>query len=199
MSGPGPDPRQGAATAMLSLEDVSARLGVSPSAVKKRVASLSLPVERGPRGKLLFDPSAYAMLEQADALLRAGQGFEAVKRQLALEKRVPQAPAATDERPSVMVQLRRRKAEAAVAAKPVDGAWLSRLDAALRLLEEKDRANTALQERLLSALEEQARVAATAAAFQERAQNLQHEVGRLRDEIKLLAAPPERPWWRFWR
>lgn len=69
----------------LSLFDVSTRLGLSPSAIKKRVAQLNLPVQRGPRGKLIFDRHAFALLMQADELLKAGHGFEECRRRLGLE------------------------------------------------------------------------------------------------------------------
>jgi hypothetical protein len=73
----------------LSLFEVSTRLGVSPSAIKKRVAQLGLPVQRGARGKLIFDRQAYALLVEADQLLKAGHGFEECRRKLGLGGPVP--------------------------------------------------------------------------------------------------------------
>lgn len=248
----------------LTLFDVSTRLGVSPSAIKKRIANLNVPVERGARGKLLFDGPAFALLQRADELLKAGHGFEECRRVLglgdapadgeieALEAIVPAAPepvAPSSESPGteaadkieieapalvaagevapapaeralpmprlsevpkvrplptpVFIQLGRRKAIAdavEAAAQPVLSPDLvSRLDAALRLIEEKEKQNQQLQSKLLVAYDEMTKLSATAAAFQERSLNLQHEVNKLQGELRLLASPSKaRPWWKFW-
>jgi hypothetical protein len=309
------------AQTILSLYDVSAKLGVSPSAIKKRVASLNLPVERGARGKLLFNEEAYATLCRADELLKAGNGFEACRRELGLdgapvtdlalelddeapaeaveapvaegvvtdaeavaeavtaldaateaEAVVAAAPVAEPASPDtetaqervvppaapvsvgnhggalpapVFIQLGRRKpsdsvrmrmvehqptstpmpgathaAEPAVASEQparaeapapamvtesrgamaaIDPDLMARLDAALKLIEDKDKHNHMLQSKLLVAYDEMTKLSATAAAFQERSMNLQHEVQKLQGEIRLLTAPPEtKPWWKFW-
>lgn len=295
------------AETILSLYEVSAKLGVSPSAIKKRVASLNLPVDRGARGKLLFNEESYALLRRADEMLKGGAGFEECRRVLGLDgavsvavlepeteerevetaevaEEVPtpepevavEAPAApvvdpvveanvpalakaeeapeVDETPivsvphtidrslpaPVFIQLGRRKpsdsvrmrmiehqptptpmpASAAqapeVAPEPevdvpvartpapapmpaIDETLITRLDAALKLIEDKDKQNQVLQSKLLVAYDEMTKLSATAAAFQERSMNLQHEVQKLQGEIKLLTAPPERkPWWKFW-
>src|SRR5690349_12104983 len=73
------------ADTILSLYEVSAKLGVSPSAIKKRVASLNLPVDRGARGKLLFNEEAYALLRRADEMLKSGAGFEECRKALGLD------------------------------------------------------------------------------------------------------------------
>lgn len=246
----------------LSLYDVSARLGVSPSATKKRVANLNIPVQRGARGKMIFDAQAFALLSQADELLKAGHDFETCRRQLGLgqveapiveapevEAAVEDVPAAeppaaeepTVEEPEtlthvvpeaeapapvevpapeprvtpgmrtlptpVMIQLGRRKAEAAQAAQPTgvqtadpqEREILTRLDKALKLMEEKEKQNQTLQAKLLVAYDEVTKLSATAAAFQERSLNLQLEVSKLQGELRLLTAPEEnRPWWKFW-
>jgi hypothetical protein len=308
------------AQTILSLYDVSAKLGVSPSAIKKRVASLNLPVERGARGKLLFNEEAYATLCRADELLKAGNGFEACRRELGLEgapvtdlalalddeavtpSEAVETPVAeiglvaeavTAPEPAteaeavvaaapvaeptaletdaghesivpaigaaapvsvgnhggalpapVFIQLGRRKPSDSVrmrmvehqptstpmpgagpASEPVapqhppraeapapavapsreamtaaiDPDLLARLDAALKLIEDKDKHNHMLQSKLLVAYDEMTKLSATAAAFQERSMNLQHEVQKLQGEIRLLTAPPEtKPWWKFW-
>jgi DNA-binding transcriptional MerR regulator len=323
----------------LSLFEVAAKLGVSPSAVKKRVANLNIPVERGARGKLIFDERAWELLARADELLKAGHGFEECRKRLGLHEapealaprdeaaasaeapaeaappapaeqvaRVGAVPAATEaapvaaagasesasERvsqvasvavaepavapmplvssapatasvpavaeaavplapvasvvsvgagatlavpsapvvrealaaleagvaaeatgrtaaaepekmrplnPPVFIQLGRKRpappAEPEAPALPPD--LLHRLDAALKLLEEKEKQNQTLQSKLMVAYDEMTKLSATAAAFQERSLNLQHEVQKLQGELKLLAAPAERkPWWRFW-
>lgn len=292
------------ADTILSLFDVSAKLGVSPSAIKKRVASLNLPVERGARGKLLFNRESYALLCRADELLKAGHGFEECRRQLGLEgtpvaveteveveadevvevaetpapiveapapvvleavveaapvavaeETTPEpqpvasvpAPAAVDHARSlpapVFIQLGRRKPSesvrmrmiehqptptpmptaasapeapapapeprvelmphiptpAAVTVPILDPDLLARLDGALKLIEDKDKQNQMLQSKLLVAYDEMTKLSATAAAFQERSMNLQHEVQKLQGEIRLLTAPPQtKPWWKFW-
>jgi hypothetical protein len=241
----------------LSLFEVSTRLGVSPSAIKKRVAQLGLPVLRGPRGKLIFDRKAYALLVEADGLLKAGHGFEDCRRLLGLngpaplvvldapeveleelpaaalaEPEAPIAEAAaplepTAEAPSpvepiaevpspvaeapapvvapeeagvrplpppIFVQLGRKKP---VTAPSPD--LLARLDAALKMLEDKERHNQMLQAKLLVAYDEMTKLSATAAAFQERSLNLSHEIQKLQGELKMLEAPGKRrPWWTFW-
>jgi hypothetical protein len=295
------------ADTILSLFDVSAKLGVSPSAIKKRVASLNLPVERGARGKLLFNRESYALLCRADELLKAGHGFEECRRQLGLdgtpvavetavedtlEEEVAEAPApepeAVEEVPQpvaleaiveaapvtvadepapewqpepaaaapapavdharslpapVFIQLGRRKPSesvrmrmiehqptptpmpasavaaeapapapeprvepmphiptpAAVTVPVLDPDLMARLDGALKLIEDKDKQNQMLQSKLLVAYDEMTKLSATAAAFQERSMNLQHEVQKLQGEIRLLTAPPQtKPWWKFW-
>lgn len=292
------------AETILSLYEVSAKLGVSPSAIKKRVASLNLPVDRGARGKLLFNEESYALLRRADEMLKAGAGFEECRRALGLDGQVAvlepetdveevetaevvepepevavEAPAApvvdpvveanvpalakaepepeSDEPPMVSVpqsidrslpapvfiQLGRRKPSDSVRmrmiehqptptpmpasamqapeaapepeveapmAQPrtpapapvpaaIDETLIARLDSALKLIEDKDKQNQVLQSKLLVAYDEMTKLSATAAAFQERSMNLQHEVQKLQGEIKLLTAPPERkPWWKFW-
>lgn len=303
------------AQTILSLYDVSAKLGVSPSAIKKRVASLNLPVERGARGKLLFNEDAYATLCRADELLKAGNGFEACRRELGLEgapvtdaalaledealapSEAIEAPVAASEpvaepepvteiepatevesvvaaasvaEPNapeaeaiheivvpatepvsvgnhggalpapVFIQLGRRKPSDSVRMRmvehqptstPMAGAMaepvaaeqpqrteapapkaaidpepatesreaMARLDAALKLIEDKDKHNHMLQSKLLVAYDEMTKLSATAAAFQERSMNLQHEVQKLQSEIRLLTAPPAaKPWWKFW-
>lgn len=316
------------AQTILSLYDVSAKLGVSPSAIKKRVASLNLPVERGARGKLLFNEEAYATLCRADELLKAGNGFEACRRELGLEGApvtdaalaledealapsealeapvaaieavtesepvtelesateaktvVAAAPVAEPSAPTdsdaeavhedvvprlvplpaaepvsvgnhggalpapVFIQLGRRKPSDSVRMRmvehqptstPMPGASamaepaaaeqpqpteapapamkaaiapepstesrdaMARLDAALKLIEDKDKHNHMLQSKLLVAYDEITKLSATAAAFQERSMNLQHEVQKLQSEIRLLTAPPAtKPWWKFW-
>lgn len=326
------------AQTILSLYDVSAKLGVSPSAIKKRVASLNLPVERGARGKLLFNEEAYATLCRADELLKAGNGFEACRRELgldgapvtdlalepddeapapseAVEAPVAEIPAVADadavaeaataldaatqaeavvaaapvaeptgvetvdarivpatephgptkselngptksdaaapvsvgnhggalpapvfiqlgrRKPSDSVRMRmvehqptstpmpgaspaaepvaapeqppRAEAPAPVVAQPmttsIDPDLMARLDAALKLIEDKDKHNHMLQSKLLVAYDEMTKLSATAAAFQERSMNLQHEVQKLQGEIRLLTAPPAtKPWWKFW-
>lgn len=289
------------ADTILSLFDVSAKLGVSPSAIKKRVASLNLPVERGARGKLLFNRESYALLCRADELLKAGHGFEECRRQLGLDgtvieaeteveveapapepvavEEVPQpvaleaiveaatpAPVADEPEPElqpeavaaapapavdharslpapVFIQLGRRKPSesvrmrmiehqptptpmpaamsapeapapapeprvepmphiptpAAVTVPILDPDLMARLDGALKLIEDKDKQNQMLQSKLLVAYDEMTKLSATAAAFQERSMNLQHEVQKLQGEIRLLTAPPQtKPWWKFW-
>ncbi|HEY9720606.1 MAG TPA: hypothetical protein V6D47_01245 [Oscillatoriaceae cyanobacterium] len=252
----------------LTLFDVSTRLGVSPSAVKKRIANLNIPVERGARGKLLFEHEAFALLQRADELLKAGHGFEDCRRLLGLgEAPIPKdddalvaeavVPAAAEapieasgaetpepetadvsseeapavampaelarptERPlpmprvaevpkvrplatPVFIQLGRRKAAAESVAEeslpptlPPD--LLGRLDATLRLIEEKEKQNQMLQSKLLVAYDEMTKLSATAAAFQERSLNLQHEVNKLQGELRLLSSPSKaRPWWKIW-
>ncbi|MDB5097338.1 MAG: hypothetical protein JWM80_1759 [Cyanobacteria bacterium RYN_339] len=198
----------------LSLFEVSSRLGVSPSAIKKRVAQLGLPVQRGARGKLIFDRHAYALLVEADQMLKAGQGFEECRRKLGLNGPAPlvvlEAPeptadfpapvlAAPDEgvrplAPPIFLQLGRKRA---AHTPPPD--LLARVDSALKMLEEKERHNQMLQAKLLVAYDEMTKLSATAAAFQERSLNLAHEVQKLQGELKLLEAPGKRrPWWRFW-
>jgi hypothetical protein len=307
-----------------SLYDVSAKLGVSPSAIKKRVANLNLPVDRGARGKLLFNQEAYALLQRADEMLKGGAGFEDCRQALGLTlegaepaieadaevetdaiaapveaaepvaeetpadappveavaedalpelvapvaEAVEEAPELRDESPDaapaasleqvvpvadraadrtlpapIFIQLGRRKpsesvrlrvvehqptptpmpAQApaaapepvAVAPEPVavapmrattapvvtvmDPDMVARLDAALKLIEDKDKQNQVLQSKLLVTYDEMTKLSATAAAFQERSMNLQHEVQKLQGEIKLLSAPPtKKPWWKFW-
>jgi hypothetical protein len=300
-----------------SLYEVSAKLSVSPSAIKKRVANLNLPVDRGARGKLLFNQEAYALLVRADEMLKGGAGFEECRRTLGLdgtplaiapeapveaeadtpvgadeppceevlapvaeeilveetveesvEVETPVAPVAEaspepDEAPAVVaeleqvvpvaeyvydrtlpapvfIQLGRRKpsdsvrmrmvehqptptpmpmpaaAAEAIAAEPVavaepvrmpvaqtvtvmDPDMIARLDAALKLIEDKDKQNQVLQSKLMVTYDEMTKLSATAAAFQERSMNLQHEVQKLQGEIKLLSAPPDKkPWWKFW-
>jgi hypothetical protein len=311
----------------LSLFDVSTRLGVSPSAIKKRVVQLNLPVQRGSRGKLMFDRDAFALLSQADELLKAGHGFEECRRRLGLEGPVkpsvtmfpapvapdPQAelaqtalpeelptetalplvapsadhandsvaheneapvektealPAPLNETrdgppvrflakgvralrkgltftagpkvaagadkpspisvapvvdalgplstmeieplglpepaaalastaelksevsplrelpPPVFIQLGRKQKATQT---PPD--LVSRLDLALKMLEEKERHNQMLQSKLLVAYDEMTKLSATAAAFQERSLNLAHEVQKLQTEMKLIAGP----------
>ena len=81
----------------------------------------------------------------------------------------------------------------------IDEALIGRLDNALKLIEDKDKQNQVLQSKLLVAYDEMTKLSATAAAFQERSMNLQHEVQKLQSEIKLLTAPPQaKPWWKFW-
>lgn len=254
----------------LSLFDVSTKLGVSPSAIKKRVAHLNIPVKRGARGKLIFDRAAYALLAQADEMLKAGHGFDECRRALGLESPVfvpdvtpgegpelvavvPQvlveepvteaveavvapeveppvveeivpepvaavapepvvAPTPAPVRPvaevtvprehpvpqPVVIQLAKRK-QAAAAAAAADPETMNRLDAALKILEEKEKQNQMLQSKLLVAYDEMTKLSATAAAFQERSLNLQHEVSKLQGELRLLAAPQaNKPWWKFW-
>ncbi|MEB3327711.1 MAG: hypothetical protein VKQ33_00595 [Candidatus Sericytochromatia bacterium] len=197
--------------ASLSLEEVSLKLGVSPSAVKKRIAHLNIPVMRGARGKLLFDHQAFGLLAQADGMLKAGHGFEECRKRLGLEK-----PAAIDveaEDPEeeaeshgktrrlptpVFVQLRRRKAAPPTLDTPLPD-LLGRLDSLLKLLDEKEHHNQMLQAKLMVAYDEITKLSALAAAHQERSLALQAEVQRLSGELKQLAAPePPRAWWRFW-
>ena len=287
------------AETVLSLFEVSTKLGVSPSAIKKRVASLNIPVERGARGKFLFDEQSFDLLSRADELLKAGHGFDECRRLLGLdgaepeaeaeapeiepapepevevveaeaapepeaeatpaaeaapeaeemheqEAVVPSAPAPEHDEPRalpmpVFIQLGRRKPSESVrarmaeqptptpmprrepespeAAEPteapvmtrevmrevrvevptVDPDLVARLDNALRLIEEKDKHNHQLQSKLMVAYDEMTKLSATAAAFQERSMNLQHEVQKLQSEIRLLTAPPpSKPWWKFW-
>ena len=76
---------------------------------------------------------------------------------------------------------------------------MTRLDKALKIMEEKEKQNQTLQAKLLVAYDEMTKLSATAAAFQERSLNLQHEVSKLQSELRLLTAPEEnRPWWKFW-
>lgn len=252
----------------LSLFDVSTKLGVSPSAIKKRVAHLNIPVKRGARGKLIFDRHAYGLLAQADEMLKAGQGFEDCRRALGLEapEAVTDVEAAPEEAPElavvldevladepetlellvpatevieetpvvaeslpvlepeaaavpvverqienteaasdseqplpqpVFLQFAKRKQAAAQAA-PERDPKVS-LDAALKLLEDKEKHNQMLHSKLLVAYDEMTKLSATAAAFQERSLNLQHEVNKLQGELRLLAAPAaKKPWWKFW-
>ena len=100
----------------LSLEEVSIKLGVSPSAIKKRVASLHLPVMRGARGKLIFDQRAYKLLAEADGLLKAGYGFEECRKRLGLDRsaaidvEVHEEPERPRRLPTpVFISLRKRK------------------------------------------------------------------------------------------
>lgn len=196
----------------LSLEEVSIKLGVSPSAVKKRVANLNIPVMRGARGKLIFDARAFGLLAEADGLLKAGHGFEECRKRLGLEQAAaidveaedlaPEGPdlGLTRKLPTpVFVQLRRRKPAPATPETPLPD-LLARLDLALKLMEEKDRHNQMLQAKLMVAYDEITKLSATAAAHQERSHNLQVEVHRLQGEMRLLA-PPEapRPWWQVWK
>lgn len=240
----------------LSLFDVSTKLGVSPSAIKKRVAHLNIPVQRGARGKLIFDKAAYGLLERADEMLKAGHGFDECRKALgldapafvpdvtpgegpelvavvekaappesvvaepesvvaesesAVEAPVAEAPAPEPARPAVnvsprqhpvpqpvVIQLAKRK-QAQAAAAATDPETMGRLDAALKLLEEKEKQNQMLQSKLLVAYDEMTKLSATAAAFQERSLNLQHEVNKLQGELRLLAAPQsQKPWWKFW-
>ena len=210
----------------LSLFEVSSRLGVSPSAIKKRVAQLGLPVQRGARGKLIFDRHAYGLLLQADGMLKAGQGFEDCRRKLGLGPLplagLTAAPAAllpsedspaTPELVSVLpsppvtdagvralpppIFLQLGRKRAANAPSPD---LLARLDSALKMLEDKERHNQMLQSKLLVAYDEMTKLSATAAAFQERSLNLAHEVQKLQGELKLLEAPNNRrPWWKVWK
>jgi hypothetical protein len=88
---------------------------------------------------------------------------------------------------------------AAVTVPVLDPDLLARLDGALKLIEDKDKQNQMLQSKLLVAYDEMTKLSATAAAFQERSMNLQHEVQKLQGEIRLLTAPPQtKPWWKFW-
>ncbi|MEB3196542.1 MAG: hypothetical protein VKP62_04995 [Candidatus Sericytochromatia bacterium] len=198
----------------MSLEEVSVKLGVSPSAVKKRIAHLNIPVMRGARGKLIFDPRAFSLLAEADGLLKAGHGFDECRKRLGLQQ-----PAAIDvevedldaedegdddtERPRrlptpVFIQLRRRKVQPLTSETPLPD-LLSRLDGLLKMLDEKERHNQVLQAKLMVAYDEITKLSATSAAHQERTLALQVEVQRLNGELKMLAAPePEKPWWRFW-
>jgi hypothetical protein len=99
--------------------------------------------------------------------------------------------------PPVFIQLGRKKAPVTESTPAPD--LLARLDATLRLLEEKERHNQMLQSKLLVAYDEMTKLSATAAAFQERSLNLAHEVQQLQGELKLLEAPGgKRPWWKFW-
>lgn len=201
-----------ASSPSLSLDEVSIKLGVSPSAVKKRVANLNIPVMRGARGKLIFDARAFGLLAEADGLLKAGHGFEECRKRLGLEHSAAIDVEAEDLAPAseeigktrrlptpVFVQLRRRKPPPATPETPLPD-LLARLDLALKLMEEKDRHNQMLQAKLMVTYDEITRLSATAAAHQERSLNLHVEVQRLQGELRLLAAPePPRPWWRFWR
>lgn len=201
-------------TVSLSLDEVSVKLGVSPSAVKKRIAHLNIPVMRGARGKLIFDQHAFGLLAEADGLLKAGHGFEECRQRLGL-----QLPASIDVEAEdldaeagedglnlrrlptpVFVQLRRRKAAQPPSTETPVPDLLARLDGLLKLLDEKERHNQMLQAKLMVAYDEITKLSATAAAHQERTLALQVEVQRLNGELKLLEAPeePERPWWRFW-
>jgi hypothetical protein len=198
-------------TVSLSLEEVSVKLGVSPSAVKKRIAHLNIPVMRGARGKLIFDQQAFGLLAQADGMLKAGHGFEECRRRLGLERPAaidveaedldggPEDLGKTRRLPTpVFVQLRRRKASPATLDTPLPD-LLARLDSLLKLLDEKERHNQMLQAKLMVAYDEITKLSATAAAHQERTLALQVEVQRLSGELKLLAAPEApRPWWQFW-
>lgn len=195
----------------LSLEEVSIKLGVSPSAIKKRVASLHLPVMRGARGKLIFDQRAFKLLAEADGLLKAGYGFDECRKRLGLDRQLieieAQQAAEEAERPRrlptpVFISLRKRKAPGPAAlavASPLPD-LLARLDGTLKLIEEKDRHNQMLQARLMVAFDEITKLTATASAHQERSGHLQQEVQRLQGELRLLAppAPPPRPWWKLW-
>lgn len=195
----------------LSLEEVSIKLGVSPSAIKKRVANLHIPVMRGARGKLIFDQRAFGLLAEADGLLKAGHGFEECRKRLGLELPATIDVVAEglvadgeDRGPTrrlptpVFVQLRRKKPAPATPETPLPD-LLSRLDMALKLMEEKDRHNQMLQAKLMVAYDEITKLSATAAAHQERSLNLHVEVQRLQGELKLLAAPEApRPWWKVW-
>lgn len=201
-------------TVSLSLDEVSVKLGVSPSAVKKRVAHLNIPVMRGARGKLIFDQYAFGLLAEADGLLKAGHGFEECRQRLGLH-----LPASIDVEAEdldgdrgedaahlrrlptpVFVQLRRGKSAQSDSAETPIPDLLARLDGLLKLLDEKERHNQMLQAKLMVAYDEITKLSATAAAHQERTLALQVEVQRLNGELKLLEAPeePERPWWRFW-
>jgi hypothetical protein len=198
-------------TVSLSLEEVSLKLGVSPSAVKKRIAHLNIPVMRGARGKLIFDQHAFGLLAQADGMLKAGHGFEECRKRLGLER-----PASIDVEAEdldadtedlgktrrlptpVFVQLRRRKPPPPTLDTPLPD-LLGRLDGLLKLLDEKEHHNQMLQAKLMVAYDEITKLSALAAAHQERSLALQAEVQRLSGELKLLAAPePPRAWWRFW-
>lgn len=194
----------------LSLEEVSIKLGVSPSAIKKRVASLHLPVMRGARGKLIFDQRAYKLLAEADGLLKAGYGFEECRKRLGLDKaQAIDVEAQPDEadRPRrlptpVFISLRKRMP--AVPEKPPEPSplpdLLARLDGTLKLVEDKDRHNQMLQAKLLMAYDEITKLTAQAAAHSERSGHLANEVQRLQGELRLLAPPPPepKPWWKFW-
>ena len=140
--------------------------------------------------------------------LKAGHGFEECRKRLGLEQAaaidvVAEDPAEADgpgrRLPTpVFVQLRRRKPAPPTPETPMPD-MLARLDATLKLLEDKDRQNQVLQAKLLVAYDEITKLSATAAAHQERALGLQGEVQRLHGELKLLAPPPPpRPWWKLW-
>jgi hypothetical protein len=198
-------------TVSLSLEEVSLKLGVSPSAVKKRIAHLNIPVMRGARGKLIFDQHAFGLLAQADGMLKAGHGFEECRKRLGLERpasidvEAEDLDADTEELGKtrrlptpVFVQLRRRKAPPPTLDTPLPD-LLGRLDSLLKLLDEKEHHNQMLQAKLMVAYDEITKLSALAAAHQERSLALQAEVQRLSGELKFLAAPePPRAWWRFW-
>jgi hypothetical protein len=101
--------------------------------------------------------------------------------------------------PEAPVARPRTQAPAAAPSPAIDETLIARLDGALKLIEDKDKQNQVLQSKLLVAYDEMTKLSATAAAFQERSMNLQHEVQKLQSEIKLLTAPPAtKPWWKFW-
>ncbi|MEB3285282.1 MAG: hypothetical protein VKN33_08355 [Candidatus Sericytochromatia bacterium] len=201
-------------TLSLSLDEVSVKLGVSPSAVKKRIAHLNIPVMRGARGKLIFDQYAFGLLAEADGLLKAGHGFEECRQRLGLqlpasidveaedlEGEADDETGSTRRLPTpVFVQLRRKKsAQSPNTSIPLPD-LIARLDSLLKLLDEKERHNQMLQAKLMVAYDEITKLSATAAAHQERTLALQVEVQRLSGELKMLDAPDEfeKPWWRFW-
>lgn len=200
----------------LSLFEVSNRLGVSPSAIKKRVVQLGLPVRRGIRGKLLFDAATYGLLVQADQMLKAGDGFEECRQKLGLNGNLSEpisnpelsshdvleaqqeVPVSTDsELPPRPAFVRLRSKALSVATAPD---LVSRLDAAFQMLESKERHNQMLQAKLLVAYEEITRLSAASAMLQERSSTLAQEVENLKGELKQLSEPETaRSWWEFWR
>lgn len=146
---------------LYTLEALASRLGNLPlSTLKHRVQQLGLQAAaRGPRNKLLFDPTALEQLAAASVLLRDGHDLQAVRRQLGL------APAPDAES---------TPGEAAIA--PLDR--LARaLEATLSQLAAKDQLLLALHEELRRAQE-------TAATYQQKTFYLQSELQRMQGELR---------------
>lgn len=174
---------------LYTLDELSRRLGNIPiSTLKHRIQQLGIPAAaRGSRNKLLFDPAMVEVLEQADRLIRDGQGIPSVRRVLKLQDApAPEAADAGEDAPDDAPEA----AMTAVVpqASAPDGDALDRLSRALEhALEQiaaKDHHLLQLQAELRHAQE-------AAATFQQKTFYLQGELQRMKEDLREARRAPD--------
>jgi DNA-binding Lrp family transcriptional regulator len=73
----------------VSVDNLAAEMGISPSGLRRRIHALGLSPERGSRGRVVMTPELEATLREADRLMGDGAGTATVRRVLGISDTAP--------------------------------------------------------------------------------------------------------------